>query len=273
MLNGHVDIDVLAQPSFHTSLLTIAQQAGVAILDVYNSSDFCVEMKTDNSPVTKADLIANAIIEKGLAELTPDIPVISEENLKELGNVDCTCSYWLVDPLDGTKEFIKKNGQFTVNIALIIKGYPAFGVVYVPVKDVSYWGGDGIGAWRKTGDDVTAIKVASRNIPPRIVASSNYMNEETNAFLSQFGEYTLMQSGSSMKICMIAEGSADFYPRFAPTNEWDTAAADAVLRGAGGVLAQFDGTPLQYCKDKTLNPNFIGANRKDPILSSNCASS
>ena len=115
---------------------------------------------------------------------------------------------------------------------------------------------------------MTEISVSTCNMPPRIVASPNYINDETNAFLNHFSDYKIHHAGSSVKICMIAEGSADFYPRFAPTNAWDPAAADAVLRGAGGVLAQFDGTPLRYCKEKTLNPNFIGANRKDPIFRS-----
>lgn len=263
-----IDLELLKQTEFQEKLLAIACKAGAAIMEVYSQSNPDISIKSDNSPVTMADLAANDIIEESLAELTPGVLVVSEENLSHLKAVSCDSIYWLVDPLDGTREFIKKNGQFTVNIALIVKGEPAFGVVYVPVQDTCYWGGETIGAWRRTAGEVTEISVSTCNIPPRIVASPNYINDETNAFLNHFSDYKIHHAGSSVKICMVAEGSADFYPRFAPTNEWDTAAADAVLRGAGGVLAQFDGTPLRYCKEKTLNPNFIGANRKDPIFRS-----
>jgi 3'(2'), 5'-bisphosphate nucleotidase len=168
---------------------------------------------------------------------------------------------WLIDPLDGTKEFIAHNGEFTVNIALIDQGRSVLGVVYAPAIDALYWGGAGLGAFRRVGTSTAAIQVASHATDElcRVVASKSHLNAETQAFIDRLGPVSLVQAGSSLKFCRVAEGVADIYPRLAPTCEWDTAAAQAVLEGAGGVVLDLHGAPLRYGKPDVLNPSFIAA--------------
>lgn len=248
----------LHDTAFHKALVDIALEAGAEIMAIYNSDDFGVETKDDDSPITKADLAANAVIEKGLSSLTPNLPFVSEENVLQRDSLKLGEMYWLVDPLDGTKEFIKRNGDFTVNIALIKGTNPIFGVVHSPTRNLTYWGGKDIGAWKFDGSETTEISVCKMSEKPRIVASASHLNEETKSVIDKYPGAELIQMGSSIKICMLADGQADLYPRLAPTCEWDTAAADAVLRGAGGMLYQTDDTPLAYSKSEILNPNFIG---------------
>lgn len=248
--------------------ISIAVEAGRAILGIYDTyvngaaEAAGIQVKSDQSPLTKADLAAHELISERLGDLTPDIPVVSEENnqsdiyRKPIGR------FWLVDPLDGTKEFIACNGEFTVNIALIENGKPLWGVVYAPVLDRLYYGGRGLGANLKIGTEIQPLEVSP---PPelggfwRVVASKSHMNLETQAFIDRLGETDLVQAGSSLKLCRVAEGAADIYPRLGPTCEWDTAAAQAVVEGSGGVVHDLQGQPLQYGKLEVLNPSFIVA--------------
>lgn len=259
MPHHNITSQTLSDTVFHKALVEIAMAAGDEIMAVYNSDDFGIEIKEDDSPLTKADLAANAVIAIGLSDLTPNLPFVSEENVTQRDGLKPGELYWLVDPLDGTKEFIKRNGDFTVNIALIMGSEPIFGVVFAPVKNLTYWGGKDIGAWRFDGSETTQISVKTMGDNPRIVASVNHLNDATKQFHNRYPSAEIVQVGSSIKICMIADGQADLYPRLSPTCEWDTAAADAILRGAGGMLFQTDGTPLVYSKDDVLNPSFIGA--------------
>jgi len=246
---------ILRQPALQLALVELAETAGRAIMQIREQSDLTVIEKADHSPVTAADLAANEIILAALPGIC-DVPIVSEESWQ--GEPAGSALFWLVDPLDGTKEFIAGSGDFTVNIALIHDGCPVFGAVHAPVRRLSYWGGSGIGAWRRSDGRDDAIPLPRpAGAPLRVVASASHLNEETRRFLDTLGEHVLVQAGSSIKICMIAEGSADLYPRMGPTSEWDTAAADAVLRGAGGMLAQLDGAPLRYGKAEILNPHFI----------------
>lgn len=263
MANNEISSETLHDAAFHKALIDIALEAGAEIMAVYNSDDFGIETKDDDSPLTKADLAANTVIEKGLSGLTPNLPFVSEENVSQREGLKPEAMYWLVDPLDGTKEFIKRRGDFTVNIALIKGSDPIFGIVFAPARDLTYWGGKGIGAWKFDGLETTEISVCEMQKKPRIVASASHLNEETKNFIDKYPSAELVQAGSSIKICMLADGRADLYPRLAPTCEWDTAAADAVLRGAGGMLFQTDGTPLAYSKSEVLNPSFIGAMRQN----------
>lgn len=241
-------------------LVALAEAAGEAILAVYRSGDRAATAKGDGSPVTAADLAAHRCIVQGLARLTPDLPVVSEES--EGGAVTARSGrWWLVDPLDGTLEFLARNGEFTVNIALVEDGRAVFGVVHAPVPGLSYWGGPGLGAFRREGTGAaTAIRVAAgRRQPLRVVASKSHLDAGTAALIARLGEVELVQAGSSLKFCRLAEGSADLYPRLAPTCEWDTAAAQAVLEGAGGEVRDLQGRPLRYGKADPLNTFFIAS--------------
>ena len=248
----------------------IAIAAGSEILDVYNSGQAIdVSKKQDDSPLTDADRRAHLLIVDRLSSLTPDIPLLSEES----DAIDYELRkywqrYWLVDPLDGTKEFINRNGEFTVNIALIENGQSVAGVVYVPVSGISYFGGIGIGAWKQDANqqDSKAQSIVSRpmreSFGVRIVASRRHLGEQLNALVGKienhFGKATLLSMGSSLKMCLLAEGSADIYPRMAPTCEWDTAAAHGILSAAGGEIVDLQFRPLRYnSKPELLNPFFI----------------
>lgn len=247
------------------ALLTIAKSAGNAILDIYDTPDHAptlVHKKPDDSPLTAADLSAHKIIKRELEKLTPEYPVVSEEDEGSFKYRRKDSTFWLIDPLDGTKEFIARNGEFTVNIALVSNGTPIWGVVHAPVLGETFWGGPGLGAHKQTIEsNVVKIQVAQwlEQKSKRVVASKSHLNAETSAFISALGKHSLIQAGSSLKFCKIAEGKADVYPRLAPTCEWDTAAAQAVLVGAGGYVFQLSGQPLEYGKPEVLNPSFIAA--------------
>ena len=242
-----------------SELEPIARAAGDAILTIYRQP-FAVEYKQDESPLTAADQGAHEVIVQALARLTPDIPVLSEESDAETMQARLGWSrYWLVDPLDGTKEFVSRNGEFTVNIALIDHGRPVWGLVYAPVLDRLWYGGKGIGAWRVADGTHKAIQTRPHEAGQawRVVGSRNHLSQATLDYLAPLGEVELVSMGSSLKFCIIAEGGAELYPRLAPTCEWDTAAAQAVLEGAGGSVTQLDGTALAYNKPNILNPWFV----------------
>ncbi|MCP5163230.1 MAG: 3'(2'),5'-bisphosphate nucleotidase CysQ [Hahellaceae bacterium] len=247
------------------SIEGIAREAGKAILEVYHAQgNFGIETKEDDSPVTRADYAAHKVIAEGLRQITPEIPLLSEEGVLPSFDIRRGWSrYWLVDPLDGTKEFISQNGEFTVNIALIENGVPILGVVYAPVLDVLYCGVSGQGAWLNKNGASKAIRVVPVNqrAPVRVVASRRHGAEALEGMLGRaaqlFPSVTRVNMGSSLKICLIAEGLADWYPRLAPTSEWDTAAAQAILEAAGGLLCDESMQPLRYnTKDSLLNPWF-----------------
>lgn len=244
-------------------IIALAHSAGKQVMKIY-ASDFNVDYKQDESPVTTADLIAHSVICSGLELLDPNIPILSEESSPGPEHERlCWSTYWLIDPLDGTKEFIDRNGEFTVNIALIDRGVPVLGVVYAPALDVCYWGSEK-GAFKciEKGE-AQLIEVAATPLKSeswKVVASRRHQNEATRNSLSQFGATEIVSMGSSLKFCLIAEGSADFYPRLAPTSEWDTAAAQAIVEAAGGCVLEYPSLqPLRYNRraDTLLNPHFI----------------
>ena len=228
-------------------LLPIAKAAGDAIMLVYLGGTAEFQHKEDSSPVTAADLAAHRVLARQLTPLLAECPVASEEDSTSQACRQNKGRFWLIDPLDGTKEFIARNGEFTVNIALIEDGRSVLGVVYAPAIDALYWGGAGLGAsFRCIGGQTAAIKVAASNLgkASRVVASKSHLNEATRSLIDRLGEVSLVQAGSSLKFCRVAEGEADIYPRLAPTCEWDTAAAQAVLEGASGVVVDLQGAPL-----------------------------
>ena len=248
----------------------IAIAAGSEILDVYNSEQAIeVSTKQDDSPLTDADRRAHLLIVDRLSSLTPNIPLLSEEsNAIDYSLRKSWQRYWLIDPLDGTKEFINRNGEFTVNIALIENGQSVAGVVHVPVTGISYFGGIGIGAWKQNTNQLDnevqliASQAMQENSGVRIVASRRHLGEQLDALVEKienhFGKATLLSMGSSLKMCLLAEGSADIYPRMAPTCEWDTAAAHGILCAAGGEIVDLQFRPLRYnSKPELLNPFFI----------------
>lgn len=239
----------------------IAVAAGQAILEVYRREDFGVVQKEDDSPLTEADLASHRVIRDALADLTPEIPLLSEES----ADIDHAVrsqwrEYWLVDPLDGTKEFVNRNDEFTVNIALIRDFEPVLGVVHVPVSGDTYSGIVGSGATRRPANgDPEPIQVKRPCASPvRVVGSRSHASPRLKEFLRQLGDYRLLSMGSSLKFCLVAEGRADFYPRLGPTSEWDTAAAHAVVLAAGGRVVTLDGQALQYNRKVSyLNPEFL----------------
>ena len=237
----------------------LARRAGDAIMAVY-ARDFDVEFKGDDSPLTQADLASHHVIVDGLRALAPDIPVLSEEDAGIAWETRRGWArHWLVDPLDGTREFVKKNGEFTVNIALVEDGRPVLGVVYAPVFDYLLHAARGEGAWLRQGDGDIALRTRTpATAPLRVAASRSHLDERTSAALVRMGDVERHGLGSTQKFCRIAEGRIDVYPRFGPTSEWDTAAAQCVLEEAGGVVLRLDGTPLDYGrKENILNPDFI----------------
>ncbi|WP_434637283.1 3'(2'),5'-bisphosphate nucleotidase CysQ [Sulfurimonas sp. NW7] len=240
-------------------IVTIAKEAGKAIMQIYQK-DFTVEYKDDNSPLTEADTKANEIIGLALQKLYPNIPILSEENKQTAYETRKNWQYyWCVDPLDGTKEFIKHNGEFTVNIALIHKDTPVLGVVYAPATEEMYKAKKGKGAF-KNGQKLPLHVNSHPQKELRIVASKSHLSPETQAFIDALAAEKKEQSnrGSSLKLCMVADGSADIYPRLGPTMEWDTAAADAIVRQSGKMTYQFENMqPLVYNKKNLLNPWFI----------------
>ncbi|MGY8815880.1 MAG: 3'(2'),5'-bisphosphate nucleotidase CysQ [Gammaproteobacteria bacterium] len=242
-------------------VLDISRQASRAILEVYNS-DFGVEKKDDDSPLTAADMASHTTICKALSELTPEIPILSEESVSipytERKQWEL---YWLVDPLDGTKEFVKRNGEFTVNIALIYQNQPVLGVVYIPVTDVGYIASQNKGAFKIIPGN-TKSKIHTRNTTAdniTVAGSRSHANDLQKRFFQTLGPNTeIINRGSSLKFCLIAEGSIDLYPRFGPTSEWDTAAAHCVVREAGGDVTDMNFRSLTYnTMDSILNPHFL----------------
>ena len=258
-----MDFKSLVEP-----IVALAEDAGRAILEVY-STDFEVQEKADDSPLTQADLAAHRRIDAGLRSLTPDLPIISEESgLPDFDVRRQWQRYWIVDPLDGTREFVKRNGEFTVNIALVDNQRPVLGVVHVPVQGKTYVGCEGLGAQRRDGDaDPVPIAVApASGATPRIVGSRSHRGASLDRFLERIGDCEVVPMGSSLKFCVVAEGRADLYPRLGPTSEWDTAAAQAVVEQAGGKVVTLDGKPMKYnTKADILNPRFlvIGATDRD----------
>lgn len=256
-----IDRDALLQ-----GLAEAAIEAGAAIMTVYQS-DFTVDVKQDSSPVTAADAAGEAVILAALDMLAPDIPVVAEEEAAAGRIPDTDGLFFLVDPLDGTKEFINRNGDFTVNIALIENHTPSLGVVYTPVERRLFVGDTQDGtAWSAiVGEDGTIgprQRLQIRTAPSdglAAVASRSHNSPETEAYLDQFDVATRISRGSSLKICMVACGDADLYPRLAPTMEWDIAAGDAVLRAAGGTLHGPEGRPMRYGKPRFFNPAFVAA--------------
>ncbi len=243
------------------ALVGICRDAGREILEVYGT-DFEARAKADDSPLTEADLRAHRLIAERLAALTPDIPVLSEESADIPWSTRSSWArYWLVDPLDGTKEFVSRNGEFTVNIALIEGHRPVLGVVHIPVSDTTYSGIPGEGAWREANER-GRVRIGVKPfaaMPLRVLGSRSHGNPELAARLERIGPHTLKAVGSSIKLCVVAEGTADLYPRLGPTSEWDIAAGQAVLEAAGGqVVEAGSGLALRYnTKDAYLNPDFL----------------
>lgn len=238
----------------------LAAEAGRRILDVYER-EFTITHKGDRSPLTEADHAAHEAIAAGLLRQTPDIPLLSEESAAvDYTKRSCWVRYWLVDPLDGTKEFINRNGEFTVNIALIESGRPVLGVVYVPVLGLSYYACRAHGAFKQKGNEpprrLQARRYEGRGRPV-VVASRSHPAPRLADFLKAIGEHDLVSMGSAMKFCLVAEGAADVYPRLGPTMEWDTAAAQCVVEEAGGRVTDWQGQPLVYNKPDLHNPPFI----------------
>lgn len=249
----------------------IARTAGEAIMEVYRGH-IEVERKEDDSPLTVADLAANHVIQSSLKRLTPDVPIISEESASIDYSIRSTWRrYWLVDPLDGTREFIKRNDEFTVNIALIEDSRPVLGVVYAPALGLMYSASAETGAIKQQGTSAPQI-IRARTVhaeQPVVAGSRSHSNDKLDAFLKQvrekLGPPRLLSLGSSLKICLVAEGEADVYPRLGPTSEWDTAAAQAVLECAGGCIVDTQGQPLRYnTKDSLLNPEFFACGVAPP---------
>lgn len=250
----------------HEAVLVIAREAGEAIMAVYEQG-FDVTRKVDDSPLTAADLAAHRVITEGLRRLTPEWPVLSEEAADIPWQTRCAWpTYWLVDPLDGTREFIKRNGEFTVNIALIEQHIPIFGVVQAPVTGEIWHAERGRHAYRRRGQvDEQLRSRAPAKAPLRVAASRSHRDARTESVLARMGDIELVGLGSSLKFCRIAEGTLDVYPRFGPTSEWDTAAAQCVLEAAGGALLAPDGRAFRYNRRETLlNGDFIALG--DPAL-------
>ena len=247
----YIDIDIVCK---------IAKEAGTAILSVYDG-DHAVEYKEDKSPLTAADKASHEVIVAGLQNHFPEIPILSEESVEIPYEERKEWSrFWCVDPLDGTKEFIKRNGEFTVNIALIEEGHPVAGVVYVPVQDKMYYGVSGEGCWvSEAGGEPIKVKVreANQKAGLTVVMSRSHPSPDLEAYLQGIKVAEAMPVGSSLKLCVVAEGLADLYPRLGPTMEWDTAAGHAVVEAAGGTVLQPNGQALVYNKQNLLNPYFI----------------
>ncbi|HEY2809140.1 MAG TPA: 3'(2'),5'-bisphosphate nucleotidase CysQ [Steroidobacteraceae bacterium] len=256
-----------ASPQLLEEVADIARAAAAEILAVYAADDAGTTFKGDNSPLTQADLAAHRLIGASLVKLTPDIPMLSEEAADiPYAQRASWRRYWLVDPLDGTKEFLSRNGQFTVNIALIEDHVACLGIVHVPVTDTSYRGLIGAGAWCQRGSgapEVISVSRASAS-PVRVVGSRSHRGDSLDGFLARLGPHEMVPMGSSLKFCMVAEGAADVYPRLGPTSEWDTAAAHAVVTAAGGQVRTLEGAPLRYnTHEGILNPFFVVSGPED----------
>ncbi|WP_249979318.1 3'(2'),5'-bisphosphate nucleotidase CysQ [Vreelandella olivaria] len=242
-------------------VLAIAVEAGDTIMAVYGR-DFSVELKDDLSPLTEADKAAHTVIVRGLERLPVQLPVLSEEDVEGFSGVSDDGRYWLVDPLDGTKEFVKRNDEFTVNIALIDNGRPVLGVVTAPALGVAYMAAEGVGAFKIDRDGLRhAIRVSGKPSEGevwRVVGSRSHTSPKLAEWLDALGPHTVQPMGSSLKFCLIAEGKAGVYPRLGPTCLWDSAAAHAVVQQAGGRVVNLEGEPLSYANpSEILNPDFV----------------
>ncbi|WP_439696933.1 3'(2'),5'-bisphosphate nucleotidase CysQ [Mucilaginibacter sp. AW1-7] len=248
----------IISPAELTALLLLAKQAGAGILSVYNTR-IEVTLKDDLSPLTLADKVSHDIITEGLTALTPDIPIISEEGKDIPYETRKNWEYyWCVDPLDGTREFIKRNGEFTVNIALMHNNIPVLGIIYVPVTDVLYYGGEGIGSWKETAEGGKTQIYADVNAKEWIsVGSRSHASAEEAELLARYPVSATISIGSSIKFCLIAEGKAHIYYRHGPTMEWDTAAGQAIVVYSRAVMTRPDGQPFEYNKPSLLNGSFL----------------
>lgn len=241
-------------------VIQIAHDAGQKIMEIY-ASEFAITHKDDNTPLTEADLAAHNCIVKGLKTLTPDLPILSEESAAIPFDVRSQwTTYWLVDPLDGTREFIKRNGEFTVNIALIEDHKPVLGVIFTPVSGVCHYACRGYGAFKHDpGTNPVAIHTRKNRQDVIVVAGSrSHRGDSLNRFLENVGPHEISSMGSSLKSCLVAEGKVDVYPRLGPTSEWDTAAAQCIVEEAGGRVTTLDMKPMRYnTKKSLLNPHFF----------------
>jgi 3'(2'), 5'-bisphosphate nucleotidase len=249
-----------------SEVVSLIKQAGKQVLSVYHS-DFSVEYKADKSPVTIADVVAHRCLYQGLRQLTPEIPILSEElGIIEFAERQRWSRYWLIDPLDGTKEFLEKNGEFTINIALIEDHLPVLGVVYVPAFDFCYFAEHGQGAFKQVAQQAPQLLQASPwkiDSPITITISRRHGIGSLENFFTQFSALNLIRCGSALKFCWLAEGFADLYPRFSPTYEWDTAAAHCLLKEAGGAVIDAQGQMLRYNTRPSLhNPIFLAVGDK-----------
>ncbi len=247
--------------------INLSIQAGNAIMDIYDSDNISSTKKEDLSPLTEADLLSNEIILKGLKKIFPSIPILSEESsnigFKERSKWK---RYWLVDPLDGTKEFLKRNGEFTVNIALIEYKKPIFGVVYAPFLKTLYWGSKDHGSYEIIDKNKARKISVSKKNKFRIASSRSHQKSSTLESFFKKDEYTIIKKGSSLKFCLVANGNIDIYPRIGPTSEWDLAAGHAVVKYAGGVVLDFKGKEITYNKKNLINPDFIVCRSKGLAL-------
>lgn len=257
-------------------LVALAHEAGEAILTHYAEQRTRLAEKSDGSPLTAADLVAHRIIEAGLRRHYPHVPVISEETADK-SFVPGQADFWLVDPLDGTSEFLHGNGEFTVNIALFHNRTPVLGVVHAPVLGRTWLGQRGVGAWRVDArvacrdsraliENMEPIRVVAPDAAVRVVASRSHADVRTMQLIAAIPRHQSVFAGSSLKFCMLAEGSADLYPRLGATMEWDTAAAQCVLEAAGGKVIKLDGEALEYGKADWRNPHFLAVGAWAPIF-------
>lgn len=244
-------------------VLQACSDATDAILDIYESDDFEIQAKQDKSPLTEADMASHHILVAALKDLTPEIPILSEESA-DIGFEDRRHwdRLWVVDPLDGTREFIKRNGEFTINVALVVDHVPVLGVIAIPVSRTAYSGivGEGAQRWRnyRDAESIRTRRPSAR--PPVVLGSRSHANPRTVAYFEMLGEHEQTSRGSALKFCAVAEGSADLYPRLGPTSEWDTAAGEAIVTAAGGKVRMPDGKPLLYnARETTLNGDFLVA--------------
>jgi 3'(2'), 5'-bisphosphate nucleotidase len=270
-------------PDIAESLLPIVARAGESVMHVYDGR-FTVAHKVDNSPLTLADLESQRVIIAGLKDLTPEIPILSEESAQAPWSERRTWrELWVVDPLDGTREFVKRNGEFTINIALVVEHEPLLGIVAAPAKGLLYWGAAGVGAFsRHQGAQQTQIRVApppaartpaaptpaapTPATPIRVVGSRSHLSPQTAEYLARLGPHVMTAIGSSLKFCLIAEGKAELYPRFGPTSEWDTAAGQALLEAAGGHVTRIDGHRLRYnCRESLINGDFVAFSHRSVL--------
>jgi len=238
----------------------IGEEAGHAILEIYQQEDVQVQTKSDQSPLTQADLASHKIINQALKKLTPEIPILSEEGERFESDIK---TFWCVDPLDGTKEFIKRNGEFTVNIALVEEHQPVLGVIHIPVMNETFMALKGEGAFKIHNNQTQRLTKQSAEIhaPPIFAVSRSHLNEKTKAFIDRH-QATTIPAGSSLKLILLAEGKADAYPRFGPTSLWDMAAGHAILKETGGEIYTIDYQPLVYNVNKILNPDLIAVRDK-----------